>query len=362
MPRPSVSIVIPHYLGDILSDCLEYLYRSDLPDPAEIVVVADQPYDDGSVERARKSFPAIRVLEPGANLGFAAACNLGIASARADTIALLNNDVFVTRGWLAPLLDALAADERLAACAPKVLSLQKPGHFDYSGAAGGMLDLAGFPFARGRIFAETERDHGQYDAEAEVFWVAGCAMVLRREALRETGLFDELLRMQMEEIDLCWRFRLHGWKVRVVPRSKVYHHGGYSLPNGSLEKTYLNYRNNLAILVKNLELRNLAWIIPMRVGLQFQTFAYVAVRPAEWRHAVAAVGGVAWLLANARALGRARARVQRSSKRSDREVLTQCYRRLITWDYFVRGARSVSDLASRSRPSPFRRTTTTSST
>ncbi len=215
------------------------------------IVVADNGSTDGSVEWLR-SLPEVRCLPLEHNHGFAGGYNRALAQVQADRYLLLNSDVEVTAGWLDALNTYLDAHPDMAACQPKVLAHGDRTRFEHAGAAGGFMDRNGYPFCRGRIFEITEEDHGQYDDEREVFWATGACLLIRAEAFHAAGGFDADLFAHMEEIDLCWRLRRTGWRIGYTSKAVVYHVGGGALGYGSPRKTYLNFRNSLIVLTKNL--------------------------------------------------------------------------------------------------------------
>lgn len=216
------------------------------------VVVADNGSTDESLELLAAAFPQVRVVRLDRNYGFAEGYNRALEQVEADVFVLLNSDVETPEGWLAPLLECLERNPDVAAVAPKLRSVDEPDRFEYAGAAGGYIDFWGYPFCRGRILRSVERDTGQYDDEREVFWVSGAAFCCRAEAFRAAGGFDADFFAHMEEIDFCWRAQLAGYAIRVEPRSRVFHVGGGTLPNDNPHKIYLNFRNNLCMLYKNL--------------------------------------------------------------------------------------------------------------
>ena len=219
--------------------------------PSEVeVIVADNGSTDESVEVLRAEFPSVRCLLLGENYGFAEGYNRALREVEADYLVLLNSDVATTEGWLAPLVAALEADPSVAAVAPKLRSCTHPSHFEYAGAAGGYIDYLGYPFCRGRILRSVEEDGGQYDDARDVFWVSGAAFCCRAEVFRRLGGFDGDFFAHMEEIDLCWRMQLQGYRVRIVPQSVAYHLGGGTLQTDSPQKVFFNHRNNLAMLFK----------------------------------------------------------------------------------------------------------------
>ena len=214
------------------------------------VVVADNGSTDDSLGVLEREFPAVGRIVLDRNYGFAGGYNRALEYLDADYFILLNSDVETPAGWVEPLVETLDRDRTVAAVAPKLLSLVEPARFEYAGASGGFIDYLGYPFCRGRILQCVERDEGQYDDARDVFWASGAAFCCRAEVFRAMGGFDEDFFAHMEEIDLCWRMQLAGWRVRVVPRSRVWHLGGGTLQNDSPRKLYLNYRNNLAMLFK----------------------------------------------------------------------------------------------------------------
>ena len=226
------------------------------------IVVADNASTDGSVALLRERFPEVELLLLDENYGFAGGYNRAIAAREEEVVVLLNSDVEVAAGWLEPLLAALEADRRLVAVQPKIRSYRDKTSFEYAGACGGFIDYLGFPFCRGRVLGVIERDEGQYDDVREVFWCSGAALCIRREDYLAAGGLDERFFAHMEEIDLCWRIRNRGGILKVCPQSVVYHLGGGSLPMNHPRKLFLNYRNNLLMLYKNLPSkawRRVAW-------------------------------------------------------------------------------------------------------
>ncbi|HJI18372.1 MAG: glycosyltransferase family 2 protein [Alistipes sp.] len=214
------------------------------------VVVADNGSTDGSLALLARDFPQVQVVRLDRNYGFAEGYNRALAHVEAEYFVLLNSDVETPAGWLEPLIETLERNPDVAAAAPKLLSVAEPGRFEYAGASGGFIDYLGYPFCRGRILRNIECDRGQYDDGRDVFWASGAAFCCRASVLRELGGFDAGFFAHMEEIDLCWRMQLRGYRIRVVPRSRVYHLGGGTLAAGSASKVYYNHRNNLAMLFK----------------------------------------------------------------------------------------------------------------
>jgi len=233
------------------------------------VVVADNGSTDDSLTVLDRDFPSVEMLRLEKNYGFAEGYNRALARLDADCFVLLNSDVDTPAGWLEPLIAALENDPDVAAVAPKLRALAAPGKFEYAGAAGGYVDYLGYPFCRGRILRTTEVDDGQYDDARDVFWVSGAAFCCRAEVFRKLGGFDIRFFAHMEEIDLCWRMQLAGYRVRIVPQSTVYHLGGGTLTTDSPQKIYFNHRNNLAMLLKCASPLQRALVIVLRPFLDF---------------------------------------------------------------------------------------------
>lgn len=231
------------------------------------VIVSDNGSTDGSVSFLQNKFPQVRTLRLDQNYGFAKGYNITLEKVEADYYALINSDVEVVSDWLIPIIGLLGQDKMNAACQPKLLSYNNKNLFEYAGGAGGWLDSFGYPFARGRIFDICEEDKGQYDTTERVFWVTGAAMVIRSEVFKEMKGFDNYFFAHQEEIDLCWRMQLAGYKLFACPSSVVYHVGGGTLPRGNSLKTYLNFRNNQIMLFKNLPWSEKWWKIPFRIIL-----------------------------------------------------------------------------------------------
>lgn len=237
--------------------------------PGVEICIADNASTDGSVEMIRREFPQVRLICLDANYGFADGYNKALAQVEARYVVLLNSDVEVTPGWLLPLATFLDTHPDMAACQPKLCSWTDRKSFEYAGAAGGYLDRYGYPFCRGRIFETIETDSGQYDSVIPVFWASGAALFIRLEIYRKVGGLDGRFFAHMEEIDLCWRMRSRGYKLACVPQSTVYHVGGATLKKENPRKTFLNFRNNLLMLYKNLPDSHLKRVMRMRKILDY---------------------------------------------------------------------------------------------
>lgn len=254
--RPPVAVIILNWNGRHLLE--EYLPSvvANTPESLARVIVADNGSTDDSLSWLATNFPEVEVIAFDTNHGFAGGYNRAIEATRYRYTLLLNSDVRVTPGWLEPLVEWAEAHPELGALQPKIRALRAPSYFEYAGAAGGFIDRHGYPYCRGRIFDVVEEDNGQYDTPREVFWATGAAMLVDTKAYLAAGGLDEAFFAHMEEIDLCWRLLLMGRKNYVVPASTVYHLGGASLDAANPRKTYLNFRNNLLMLHKNLPRRD----------------------------------------------------------------------------------------------------------
>ncbi|MDR1372668.1 MAG: glycosyltransferase family 2 protein [Dysgonamonadaceae bacterium] len=246
------SIVILNWNGrQLLENFLPALVRNTPSDIAEIVV-ADNGSSDDSVTFLEKNYPFIRLIKFNINYGFAGGYNRALSEIDNDYVILLNSDVEVTPDWLTAPIEYLDANPDIVAVQPKILSYNNKTRFEYAGAAGGYLDMYGYPFCRGRIFTRLEKDDGQYNKPAEILWASGACMFIRCKDYFECGGLDEYFFAHQEEIDMCWRLRARGKKIVCLPQSTVYHVGGATLNTEHPQKTFLNFRNNLLLLYKNL--------------------------------------------------------------------------------------------------------------
>lgn len=264
-----IAVVILNWNGcEMLRSFLPSVVRFSEADGA-VVYVADNGSTDASVEVLCREFPTVRLILLEENQGFADGYNKALLEVDAEYVVLLNSDVEVTEHWLQPLADYMEAHPEAAACQPKIRSWRQKGKFEYAGAAGGFLDRYGYPFCRGRIMGVVEEDKGQYDTIIPVFWATGAALFIRLKDYCEAGGLDGRFFAHMEEIDLCWRLRAHGRQIVCVPQSVVYHVGGATLKKENPRKTYLNFRNNLVMLYKNLPPQELNKVMRVRAFLDY---------------------------------------------------------------------------------------------
>ncbi|MCQ2276245.1 MAG: glycosyltransferase family 2 protein [Bacteroidales bacterium] len=246
-----LAIVILNWNGRRFLERFLPTLESTLPEYAEIVI-ADNASSDDSVSFLKNNFPNIRILEHTENEGFAKGYNHALENVEAEYYCLLNSDIEVTEHWIEPIIEQMDANEKIAAVQPKLLSYDRRDEFEYAGAAGGFVDKYGYPFCRGRVFSNVEKDHGQYDTMIDIFWATGAALFVRSYVYHTMGGLDPDFFAHMEEIDFCWRIKNAGYKIKINPASVVYHIGGGTLPKNNSYKTYLNFRNNLFLLLKNL--------------------------------------------------------------------------------------------------------------
>ncbi|MBT0812635.1 glycosyltransferase family 2 protein [Litoribacter ruber] len=260
------AIVILNYNG---KEMLERFLPNVLNYSIFPVIIADNASSDDSVDFLKKSYPELRVLNIGQNLGYAGGYNKALDQLKGqfDYFILLNSDVEVSPNWDTILVDFLKQHPDTAAVQPKILSLQNEGYFDYAGACGGFLDSLGYPYCRGRILNTIEKDEGQYDQSIEVDWASGACLGVRAEFFEELGGFRAEFFAHMEEIDFCWRLRKRGRKLYCVPESKVFHLGGGTLSKANSYKTYLNFRNSILMLYLNLEMRGFREVFWKRLPL-----------------------------------------------------------------------------------------------
>jgi GT2 family glycosyltransferase len=261
-----VAVVILNWNGKkYLQQFLPFLLKSTYPGLK--VYVADNGSTDNSIDFLKQSYPNVIIIDNQKNYGFAGGYNLALQSVPEEYIVLLNSDIEVTPEWIEPAIALFESDPTIGAVQPKILDYKNKQSFEYAGAAGGWIDRLGYPFSKGRIFDILEMDNGQYDQTEEIFWASGAAMFVRKSAFMKAGGFDTFFFAHQEEIDLCWRMQNAGYKIVSCPGSIVYHIGGGTLSKDNPKKIYLNFRNNLIMLWKNLSMAEIMWIIPVRFAL-----------------------------------------------------------------------------------------------
>ena len=326
MSSSKVAVVIlnwngEHFLKKFLPTLIENTPRSQVE-----IVVADNGSTDGSL-LILNDYPTVRTILLDKNYGYTGGYNRALSQVEAQYYVLLNSDIEVPSGWLEPMVTFMDKNPQVAACAPKLIDFNRKEYFEYAGAAGGFIDLFGYPFCWGRILSEIEADNGQYDDTMPIFWASGACMMVRSSCFWEAGGFDDDFFAHMEEIDLCWRLQNRGYLIYSIPSSVVYHVGGGTLPNNNPFKLFLNYRNNLSMLHKNLSLRALLVVIPIRMVLDIlSAFVYLVNGRLSFTKAV--FKAHKQYLANISTLNRKR-KLLKLFKQASR------YRGLILVDFFI---------------------------
>ena len=325
-----LAIVILNYNGE------EFLakFLPSVIDHSEFteIIVADNNSSDGSIALMKSQFPELNVIELKKNHGFAGGYNEALQHVNAEYFLLLNSDVEVTPNWLSPLLDFMDKNPTYAACQPKIKDYNQKEKFEYAGASGGFIDSMGYPYCRGRILNEVETDQGQYDSPIDILWSSGACMVIRSKVFFGLGGFDSDFFAHMEEIDLCWRVRSAGHKIKCLPESVVFHVGGGTLNKSSAFKTYLNFRNGLYLLTKNLPMPSLIVKLPIRIILDWIAAAKFVLDLAP-KHAFAVFRAHLAFLVNSVKMLRKR------SKTSADTALGS-----VLFNYYIRGKKKFSDL------------------
>lgn len=334
------AVVILNWNGvEMLAKFLPSVVKHSMADDV-CIYVADNGSTDDSVKYVTENYPTVKLLVLDSNYGFAEGYNKAIKQIDAQYVVLLNSDVEVTEGWIAPIIDLMDSDSTIAACQPKILSQTDKTSFEYAGASGGYIDKYGYPFCRGRIFNSLEKDQQQYNTVADIFWASGAAMFIRRSEYIDNGGLDGRFFAHMEEIDLCWRIRSRGKRICCVPQSVVYHVGGGTLSAESPRKTFLNFRNNLLMLYKNLPASELKKVMRMRMLLDHVAMLMFVVKGE---------------IGKAKAVVSARKEYKRlvAEYKKDRELnmhktvtvsIPERVNKSIVWQYHVKGAKTFSKL------------------
>lgn len=339
---PEVDIVILNHNGKrFLDECLTSVLQSTYK--KKQVYLLDNASTDDDVNYVIQKYPEVKIIQNRFNNGYCAAYNLAFRRCPGEYIICLNNDVTVAPNWIEGMVNLAESDQQIAAIQPKILSYQNPNEFEYAGASGGMYDVFGYPFLRGRVFTHLEKDNGQYNNVAQVFWTSGAAMFLRKSALSVSGLLDVTIVHHMDEIDLCWRLRMAGFKLYVQPNSVIHHIGGGTITQHSFAKTYWNHRNALYIMLKNYELKNVIKYVPVHILLDFVaalqgllTLNFTMVRAIATAHL--------WLIWHGNLIMFKRSKVQRKRKLPDSEVLPFMYRGSIVYQFFIKKINTFSQL------------------
>lgn len=335
-----VAIVILNWNGQkmlakYLSGVVEYS-RQD----AE-VWVADNSSTDGSMHLLETQYPQVKTIVLEQNFGFAEGYNRALKQIEAEYYVLLNSDVEVTHHWLTPLIEFMDSHPQVAACQPKLLAEYDRDCFEYAGACGGFLDRYGYPYCRGRIFETVERDNGQYDYQQEVLWATGACMMIRAKDYWDAGALDGRFFAHNEEIDLCWRLRLMGRKIYCIPESEVYHVGGGTLPKSNPMKIYLNFRNNLTMLYKNLNDSELKHVMRVRWFLDYLAAFEMLILKRNWGDFKAIFRARKAFKAWRQEFAEDRQKIQAQRVEG---VIPQIYNGSILWQYYAKGRKVFSKL------------------
>lgn len=305
------------------------------------VIVADNASTDNSLEVLEKEFPNCSTIVLSENYGFAGGYNKALAQVKADYYVLLNSDVEVTEGWLTPLISFMETHLEVAACQPKLLSEQDKTSFEYAGGSGGFIDKYGYPFCRGRIFDTIEVDKGQYDKPMSVFWATGACLMVRSSDYWAVNGLDNSFFAHNEEIDFCWRLQLLGKKIYCLPNSVVYHVGGGTLPKSNPMKTFLNFRNNLAMLYKNLPEAELHKVLRVRCFLDYVAALQFLIQKRSWKDFVAVLKARREFKKRIPKLKKQR---QRLHSQSMQEPKTERKMYSILWQYYVKKRKQFSSI------------------
>lgn len=266
--EPSVAVVILNWNGKtLLENFLPSVVASNYPNLK--IIVGDNASTDNSVAFVKENYPQVELIQNDKNYGFAGGYNEILAKVNADYFILLNSDVEVPENWIKPVIDLMQSDEKIAVAQPKIKWQKDKNQFEYAGAAGGFIDLHAYPFCRGRIFDVVEQDNNQYNTNIDIFWASGAAFFIKSSAWKEVKGLDADLFAHMEEIDLCWRLKNLGYRIVCCTEAEVYHVGGGTLNVNNPYKTYLNFRNNLIIMQKNLPKNDAYFRIFIRFWLDF---------------------------------------------------------------------------------------------
>lgn len=334
----TVAIVILNFNGkNYLEQFLPSVMATNYA-PLE-VVVADNGSSDNSVNFIQANYPTITLLQNLYNDGFAGGYNWALQLVKSDYYILLNSDVLVTPDWVSSVIALMETDQTIAACQPKLLSFKAPSLFEYAGAAGGWIDSLGYPFSRGRVFDICEQDKGQYNTIEPIFWATGAALFVRAKIFHEIKGFDPYFFAHQEEIDLCWRMQMAGYKIMACTNSVVYHLGAGTLPRGG-KKVYLNFRNNLIMLSKNLPWNELYWKLPTRLLLDSisawkglvtgDTYFFTAIVKAHLAYSYWFLTRFEW----------------RKKKQPSLNSLKGVYRGSVVWNYFFEGKKQFQEIIS----------------
>jgi GT2 family glycosyltransferase len=298
------------------------------------IIVADNNSTDDSIAFLKSKYPSIRIIEIPENGGYSKGYNIALKQVEAEYYILLNSDIEVTPDWIEPVIKIMDADKSIAACQPKILDFNKREFFEYAGAAGGFIDHFGYPYCRGRLFNTLEKDNGQYNDNREIFWATGACMFVRAKDFHSIGGFDDDFFAHLEEIDLCWRLKSAGHKIYYCGESKIYHVGGGTLNKINPRKTFLNFRNSLFMLYKNLKPGKLFLLLYIRLKLD-GVAGIKFLLEGSGKHTWAVVKAHASFYFNLSQLNKKRK--QTIHRNLD---FKEVYKGSIVWEYFVKKKRT----------------------
>lgn len=336
-----VSVVILNWNGcDMLRTFLPSVVHHSEGEGIE-VCVADNGSTDASVTMLQQKFPSVRTILLDRNYGFADGYNMALQQVDAEYVVLLNSDVDVTEHWLEPMIAYLDDHPKVAACQPKIRSQRQKEYFEYAGAAGGFIDKYGYPFCRGRIMSVVEKDEGQYDTVIPVFWATGAALFIRRADYLKVGGLDGRFFAHMEEIDLCWRLRARGREIVCIPQSTVFHVGGATLKKENPRKTFLNFRNNLVMLYKNLPEKELKKMMRIRAGLDYLA-ALVFLLKGDWNNASAVIRARKEYKQICTSFSSSR---EENIRKNTLQTIPERIKSSILWQFYARGHKRFSQLS-----------------
>lgn len=336
-----VSVVILNWNGcDMLRTFLPSVVHHSEGEGIE-VCVADNGSTDASVTMLQQEFPSVRTILLDKNYGFADGYNMALQQVDAEYVVLLNSDVDVTEHWLEPMIAYLDDHPKVAACQPKIRSQRQKEYFEYAGAAGGFIDKYGYPFCRGRIMSVVEKDEGQYDTVIPVFWATGAALFIRRADYLKVGGLDGRFFAHMEEIDLCWRLRARGREIVCIPQSTVFHVGGATLKKENPRKTFLNFRNNLVMLYKNLPEKELKKVMRIRAGLDYLA-ALVFLLKGDWNNASAVIRARKEYKQICTSFSSSR---EENIRKNTLQTIPERIKSSILWQFYARGHKRFSQLS-----------------
>jgi len=335
--NPSVAIIILNYNGvGYLEKFLPSVMATSYSNYT--IIVADNASTDSSIQFLKINYPSIQIILLPKNLGYAGGYNEALKRVEATYYVLLNSDVAVQANWLQPMVALLNSNPTIAACQPKILSFNEPSYFEYAGAAGGYIDSLGYPFARGRVFDVCEQDEGQYNENVPIFWASGAALFIKASIFHAVGGFDSSFFAHQEEIDLCWRLQNSGYLIYACNTCAVYHVGGGTLPKGS-RKLYLNFRNSLVMMAKNLVFSQAIYKIPLRLLLDI-VFAYKSLLGGDFSSykavAKAHLHWFKWFFITKKNL--------QPLQKKTMHHLQGYYAGVLVWDYFIKKKKTFKEI------------------